>query len=136
MTTRLRRETQSTGESMDLSTYRAHFDEVMDDDLNTPRAISVLFDLIREINRARTENKNIHEAQLLLRDLGGVLGLTFSESQGVDNQAAGPFVELLVNVRTELRTARQFALADSIRDRLTELGVTLEDSSQGTRWRF
>ena len=124
------------GESMDLSTYRAHFDEVMDDDLNTPRAISVLFDLIREINRARTENKNIHEAQLLLRDLGGVLGLTFSESQGVDNQAAGPFVELLVNVRTELRTARQFALADSIRDRLTGLGVTLEDSSQGTRWRF
>lgn len=132
----LREPGNPNGESMDLSTYRVHFDEVMDDDLNTPRAISVLFDLIREINRARTENKNIHEAQLLLRDLGGVLGLTFSESQGVDNQAAGPFVELLVNVRTELRTARQFALADSIRDRLTELGVTLEDSSQGTRWRF
>jgi cysteinyl-tRNA synthetase len=49
---------------------------------------------------------------------------------------AEPFVELLVSIRAELRKARQFALADQVRDRLAALGVVLEDGPQGTRWRF
>jgi cysteinyl-tRNA synthetase len=50
--------------------------------------------------------------------------------------AARPFIDLLVEVRRELRTAKQFQLADRVRDRLGELGVTLEDSPTGTTWRL
>ena len=94
----------------------------MDDDLNTPRAIAALFDLCRDINRGRDEGKNLVEAQQILRRLGEVLGLTFAAPETSDNVAAHPFIDMLVEVRTRLREAKQFALADSIRDRLTELG--------------
>ena len=66
-----------------------------------------------------------------------MLGLTFEErSAGSDQLAASPFIDLLVSTRTELREARQFALADRIRDELAAQGVVLEDSAQGTVWRY
>ena len=48
---------------------------------------------------------------------------------------AGPFIDLLVSIRQELRGAKQYEMADSVRDRLTQLGVALEDTREGTRWR-
>ena len=108
----------------------------MDDDLNTPRALAVLFDLAHDINRGREESKDVRPAQAMLRKLGGVLGLTFQAAESQDNVGAQPFIELLVETRSKLREAKQFALADSIRARLTQMGVALEDSPQGTTWRF
>ena len=79
--------------------------------------------------------RNIGSGQDALRELGGVLGLTFEDRpSSEDSLAAAPFIDLLVSIRTELRTARQFALADQIRDGLAEQGVTLEDGPQGTQW--
>ena len=76
-------------------------------------------------------------AQATLRDLGGILGLTFeARTAGSDELAAKPFIELLVSTRTELRQARQFALADRIRDELAAQGVALEDTAQGTLWKY
>ena len=124
------------GEPLDATTYKQRFDEAMDDDLNTPRAIAVLFELCRDINRGRDEGKNVVEAQQTLRRLGDVLGLTFAAPEASDNVAAHPFIDMLVEIRTQLREAKQFALADSIRDRLTGLGVALEDSADGTQWRM
>ena len=124
------------GEALDVDEYRRRFAEAMDDDLNTPRALAVLFEMARDINRGREEAKEISPAQALLRELGGVLGLTFAAPEATDNVGAQPFVELLVQVRSQLREARQFALADSIRDRLSEMGVSLEDGPQGTAWSF
>ena len=123
------------GQPLDATTYKQRFEEAMDDDLNTPRAIAVLFDLCREINRGRDEGKSVVEAQQLLRELGELLGLTFAAPEAKDNVAAHPFIDMLVEVRTQLREAKQFALADSIRDRLADLGVSLEDSAEGTQWR-
>ena len=109
----------------------------MDEDLNTPQAIAALFDLARDINREREAGSSVREAQATLRELGGVLGLTFEErAAGKDQLAAQPFIDLLVSTRAELRQARQFALADRIRDELAAQGVTLEDSAQGTVWRY
>ena len=63
-----------------------------------------------------------------------MLGLQFAAvSAGAEDVA--PFVELLIEVRASLREARQFELADQVRDRLADLGITLEDSRDGTRWR-
>ncbi|MDE2842254.1 MAG: cysteine--tRNA ligase, partial [Chloroflexota bacterium] len=125
------------GGCLDALPFRQRFLGAMDDDLNTPQAIAALFDLARDINRERDSGRSTAEAQRTLRELGGVLGLTFEEPvAGSDELAAKPFIDLLVNTRTELRQARQFALADRIRDELATQGVVLEDSAQGTVWRY
>ena len=124
-----------SGPQVDASPHRARFAAAMDDDLNTPQAIAALFDLARDINRGRDDGQSIDDGQAALRELGAVLGLTFTDRAGNDaDLTAAPFIDLLVSVRSELRAARQFALADQIRDGLAEQGVTLEDGPQGTQW--
>lgn len=124
----------SVGSTIDVSPAKAQFVEAMDDDFNTPRALAAMFDLAREINRGKDEGADVLGAQDTLRELSGVLGISLYET--AETSAAGPFVQMLVNVRTELRAARQFDIADSIRDRLSELGVTIEDTPEGTEWRI
>jgi cysteinyl-tRNA synthetase len=119
--------------AVEAITARERFIEAMDEDLNTPAGLAALFDLAREINRGRDEGRSVEAAQATLRELAGVLGLTLREVGG--SQSAAPFVELLVQLRDELRAAKQFELADSVRERLSELGVVLEDGAEGTRWR-
>ena len=113
--------------------YRKRFVEAMDDDLNTAAALASLFDLAREINRARDDGRSVREGQAMLRMLAGILGLTLKVRETAGD--AGPFIDLLVQLRNDLRAVKQFALADSVRDRLAGLGITLEDSAEGTRWR-
>ncbi len=69
----------------------------------------------------------------MLRELAGVLGLRLDRPGGGVTDG-GRYIDLLVEVREELRKVRQWALADRIRDRLLEVGVTLEDGPDGTRW--
>lgn len=122
------------GESAgDGAEVRDRFRQAMDDDLNTPRALAALFDLAREINRARAEGKDVSALQATLRELSGVLGLTLS-APGAKSQEAAPFIDLLVTLRSELRAAKQWALADRVRDSLTELGIELKDTPEGTTW--
>ncbi len=113
--------------------YRERFGVSMDDDLNTAGALACLFDLAREINRARDEDRAVEEAQVTLRELAGVLGLTLRERETA--QGADAFIDLLVELRGDLRNEKQFALSDKVRDRLLDLGITLEDVQGGTRWR-
>ena len=124
------------GAEFDASGYRERFLSAMDDDLNSPQALASLFDLAREINRAATEGGNIAAAQATLRELGGVLGLQLEPNvgQGAGEADIGPFIELLIETRTALRAEKQFAMADRLRDRLTELGIALEDTPRGTEW--
>ena len=130
------RSQHTNGEVLDASEFERTFIDAMDDDLNTPRALAAVFDLSREINRASEQGKDVTASQDTLRELVGILGIDL-ESQSSDSDGdIAPFVDLLVNIRTELRGARQFALADRIRDELGELGVSIEDSSQGTEWRL
>ena len=105
----------------------------MEDDLNTAQALAALFDLAREINRARDQGQPVEEAQAALRELAGVLGLTLAEEEA--GLAIRPFIDLLVELRDELRKAELYQLSDRVRSRLAELGVALEDTAEGTRWR-
>ena len=116
-----------------VETYCERFLAAMDDDLNTPAALAALFDLARDINRSRDEGRGIGEAQASLRELAGVLGLTLRELEA--STGAAPFIDLLVQLRNDLRDAKQFELADRVRSRLSEVGITLEDGAAGTRWR-
>jgi cysteinyl-tRNA synthetase len=116
-----------------LEGYRERFVTAMDDDLGTAQAIAVLFDLARDINRKRDAGQSMAAEQGLLRELAGVLGLTLAEAPDRAREAA-PFIELLVALRSELRGAKQWALADRVRDGLAELGIELKDSPEGTTW--
>ena len=121
---------------------RANFQTAMDDDFNTATVIATIFELVRAINTARdagVAGPFYEAAQRTLREITGVLGLSLSgtpaETQN-SNVAAKPFIELLIKVRGDLRTAKQWALADQVRDSLMELGVMMEDGPEGTTWRY
>ncbi len=125
---------KTSGDGLDTEPYRQRFIEAMDDDFGTAQAIATLFDLAREINRAYEAGYDAPGARDTLRELAGVLGLTLQAPE-TSLVGAEPFIELLISTRVRLREAKQYQLADEIRTRLTELGVTLEDTPQGTVWK-
>ena len=121
---------------VDTESYRQRFIAAMDDDLNTPQAMATLFDLAREINRHRETGTGAAEAQRALREMASALGLSLNDQPDSGQNDAYPFIDLLVDTRSQLRSERNWKLGDSIRSQLEELGVTLEDTPGGTQWRF
>ena len=105
----------------------------MEDDLNTADALAAVFMLVRDINTAIAAgaSKAALEAFADTFDsLTGVLGLVYNrKSNDLDSE-----VEALIEQRTAARKARDFKTADEIRDRLKEMGITLEDTPQGVKW--
>ncbi|HEI6830939.1 TPA: cysteine--tRNA ligase [Yersinia enterocolitica] len=122
--------------------FEARFRVAMDDDFNTPEAYSVLFDIAREVNRLKTEDMAAANALAAeLRKLAHVLGLLEQDpelflqsgAQTDDDEVAK--IEALIKQRNDARSSKDWALADSARDQLNELGIVLEDGPQGTTWR-
>jgi len=116
---------------------RQAFTDAMDDDFNTPLAVAALYELVKAINTARDQgaaDDQLKPAQETLRELTGILGLRLQEKQGSGD--ADKFIELLVEVRSEVRKQKLWALSDLIRDKLKELGVVIEDSKDSTKWRW
>ena len=119
---------------------RISFRRYMDNDFNTSAAIAAVFDLVRAINTARTRDVAglfFDTAQDTVRELMGVLGFVLSapaQDMGEAADLSTQLVELLIDTRAGLRASRQWELADQLRERLQELGITLEDSPQGTTW--
>ncbi|MDO9301620.1 MAG: cysteine--tRNA ligase [Anaerolineales bacterium] len=116
---------------------KTNFTEAMDNDFNTAGAIAALFELSKLINTARDNGANdeqLKSAQSTFRELANVLGLKLEEKQGSGD--ADAFINLLIEVRAEVRKQKLWALSDQIRDKLKELNVTIEDSKDGTGWRY
>ena len=117
-----------------LDKYRDRFIEKMDDDFNTADAISVLFDLTKDINNNVNINSSkelCDKAEQLIRELGSPLGiLQKKEDKNLDEE-----IEELIQKRQEARKNRDFALADKIRDDLKARNIILEDTPQGVRWK-
>ena len=132
--TAARASSTGTGDAgIEDAAFRERFGAAMDDDLNTPQALAVLFDLAKEINRARDDGRGIAAAQGLLLELADVLGLRLEQAEQAIE--AAPFIDLLVRVRGDLRAAKQWQMSDLIRDGLAALKITLEDGPQGTTWK-
>jgi cysteinyl-tRNA synthetase len=110
------------------------FGDAMDDDLNTPGALAALHELVREGNSAieRGETELATQARAAVLKGLEILGCDPTDDQRTD--LVGPLVELLLEQRQAARADKDFARADQIRDRLTEIGVVVEDSPQGARW--
>lgn len=126
-------------QDLNSAAEKAHqeFTAAMDDDFNTAGALGHLFDLVKAINQARTAGADqdaLEPAQQTLKELSGVLGLQLEQEPETTTAEISPFIELLLDVRRELREQEEYDLADSIRDRLSELGVTIEDGKGGTIW--
>lgn len=116
---------------------RQGFLDSMDDDFNTAGALGHLFDLVRVINQARdagADQESLQPTHDLLLELSGVLGLRLDKYRKETGDAA-PLIDLLVEVRQELREQKLWSLSDKIRDQLEALGITVEDTKEGTSWR-
>jgi len=116
------------------------FREAMDDDFNTPNALSVLFEMAREINKLKTEDtEKANGLAARLRELAGILGLLqqdpekFLQAGSDDDEVAK--IEALIKQRNEARAAKDWAAADAARNELTAMGIVLEDGPNGTTWR-
>lgn len=117
--------------------YEQRFAQAMNDDLNTPLAVSVLFEMASEVNRSGST-----ELAGRLKALAGVLGLLartgeeFSKSSvGSDTGLSEEEIQSFIDQRVQAKADKNFALADQIRQDLLEKGVALEDSREGTKWR-
>ena len=116
---------------------RIGFTECMDDDFNTAGALGYLFELVRVINQAKDASVtagNVAEGQSLLRELMTIFGL---RAERLERRGeATPFIQLLIDLRNELRQQKLWSLTDKVRASLAEHGVLLEDSKDGTTWRW
>ena len=122
--------------------YLERFEQAMNDDLNVPEAYSVLFDLARDLNKHKSQgDAGAEEAGKLaavLKGIGGILGLLQRDPQvfmqsGNDDEVAE--IEALIKARNDARAARDWGAADAARDKLTAMGIVLEDGAGGTTWR-
>ena len=114
----------------------AQFKAAMDDDFNTPEALAVLFELANDVNK----NKS-NETANVLKALAGVMGLLqrspndYLQSE-VGHDGQSPLdIDALIVARNDAKKAKNYAKADEIRKTLTEAGIVLEDTAQGTIWR-
>ncbi|RUO78287.1 cysteine--tRNA ligase [Pseudidiomarina taiwanensis] len=115
------------------------FHAAMQDDFNVPEALAVLFDLARQVNRAE-QPQDKQKLAAVLKHLAAMLGLLEQEPEAflqggradADDVAQ---IEALITERNEARAAKDWARADAARDQLTALGIELEDTAEGTRWR-
>jgi cysteinyl-tRNA synthetase len=120
-----------------LDATRKGYIDCMEDDINTAGALGYLFELVRAINQAKdagVKGEIVAEAQNLLQELMLVFGLR-TEHTEVGGEAT-PFIDLLIELRREIRQQKLWSMADKLRDSLTELGVLLEDGKDGTTWRW
>ncbi|MGR0279689.1 cysteine--tRNA ligase [Marinomonas dokdonensis] len=132
---------QVVADQYEATDYTERFEVAMKDDFNTPVAVSVLFELVRELNKAKTEDSGLAEklaAELL--SLSSLLGLLYQDpeyflqnsviSDGLDEAA----IQALIDERTQARKDKNFARSDEIRDELAAQGIELLDSREGTSW--
>ena len=118
---------------------RQAFIAAMDDDFNTALAISVIFDFCHALNNYLTEGvaaqADITDARQLFADFEAVLGMIIPQEQsvsGIEEQ----LLSLIINIRQQARAAKNWAMADAIRDGLKELGIAIEDTKEGARWKL
>ncbi|MCX7654657.1 MAG: cysteine--tRNA ligase [Fervidobacterium sp.] len=124
----------------EMKEYINRFVDALADDLNTPIALSVLFDTVKELNKSMDEGKDeraLRMYHLVKRVYGSVLGIFDSEFEkrtSFDSEQFGNLINNLIELRSEFRKQRQFEFADKIRNVLTKSGIRLLDTPEGTKY--
>ena len=120
--------------------YSGKFHDAMQDDFNSPLAISVLFEMVKEINILKKEDK-LTEASILASELvflSNILGILLDDPEnyftsGID--LSNQDIEAAIEIRNKARKDKDFELSDKIRDDLLKKGITLEDKGTKTIWK-
>ncbi|MFC1571990.1 cysteine--tRNA ligase [Candidatus Eisenbacteria bacterium] len=118
------------GVSGAVDTLLNDFTEAIDDDLNMSKALSHLFDFMRDVNKREPQGEEARAAADAVKRADQMLGILQKEPAGGDDAE----IDALVDERIAARKARDFARSDEIRDELTQRGILLEDTKDGTRW--
>ncbi|HKK24408.1 MAG TPA: DALR domain-containing protein, partial [Gracilimonas sp.] len=123
------------GEAYDLDGLKNSVEGVMNDDFNSAQAIAILFEQLKEIRKWITDShspSNLEDIKVFLHDfVDGVLGIWPQES-GSNQELTKGLIELLIEIRKDARSNKNFELSDKIRDDLKDLGVQLMDGKEGT----
>lgn len=124
------------------SDYQLRFEKALKDDFNSAEAVAVLFELAREINTVKkTDKAKADQLASLLKYLAGIIGLlqnepkTYLQTAANDNGLSDEKIEALIAKRNEAKASKDWAVADEVRDILTEANIIVEDSAEGTSWK-
>lgn len=130
---------------LNLSEFKQNFLAAMDDDFNTPQALAVLFDVAHEVNPALggtldvggLDHASLETVDAFFKELGGdVLGIIPAQWETAsDAKLEGELIQLILDLRADVRAQEMWVLSDKIRERLHQLGITVEDKKEGTTWR-
>ncbi len=125
---------------IDFQSFEKRFTGALDDDFNTPQAVAVIFDFVKEVNRTIADNENIQinfyigVRSFLVNTSEKVLGImSFEEKESKqDSSLENELIKILIDIRLQAKSEKKFQLADEIRKKLESLGITLKDSKDGT----
>jgi len=122
-----------------VSEHKERFIKAMDDDFNTPAAIAALVSLTKEVEKyilSGFNEKTLREILETLKQMGSILGIFEGrEGKKTSRDISTELINLIVEIRDEARKKDDWKTSDRIRDRLRKIGVVLEDTAEGTRWR-
>ena len=134
---------EGTNPPLEFEKYKSNFVAAMDEDFNSPQACAVIFDFIRDVNRAIAENENINVQfylsvkEFLQKTAEGVLGIMdFTQASALNDGALeNDLIELLIKLRHDAKLEKNYALSDKIRNELKAIGIELQDSKTGTTYK-
>lgn len=128
--------------AFDCTSYRKRFEEAMNDDLNSPMAIGVIFELIREVHSIVSAGATLTAEslaslqQFFLQTCNGVFGIVKEQTNVQQDALFDDVMSVLLAVRSKARAEKQWAFSDFIRDELARIGITVQDSKQGSSWKI
>ena len=129
--------------AFDIASFEKRFEDAMDDDFNSPQAVAVIFDFVREVNKTITDNPDANSEfyltvkNFLIKTAQDVLGIVDLSglSTAADGKLEKELIELLIKLRLEAKQAKDYKLADKIRIGLSEMGIELKDAKESTTYR-
>jgi cysteinyl-tRNA synthetase len=122
--------------------YVFAFESAMDDNFNTPKALAAVYDFVRDLNKFLSKNEKVprevleNAKEFLKSTLTDVLGIEVFSSQSGGSSKESFLMQILINLRNEAKKNKDYKTADEIRDKLKEAGIILEDSKDGTTYKY
>ena len=122
--------------------YLFAFESAMDDNFNTPKALAAVYDFVRDFNKFLSKNDKLprevleNAKEFLKHTLTDVLGIEVFAKKGNENSKESFLMQILINLRNEAKKNKDYKTADEIRDKLKEIGIVLEDSKEGTTYKY
>jgi len=137
----LKKDDNENEKEIDIQNFVKDFEAAMDDDFNTPQAVAVIFDFVKEVNKildqsSLSKSKLIELKNFLKKTADDVLGIiSFEELESSNKSIKDDLIKLIIDLRDQLKKEKNYQLADKIRNSLNELGIILQDGKSGTSYK-